>query len=318
MLVDLPLDKLKKYKPRKTKEEDFDKFWDETIKISKSQTLNENIEKINYIVDDINVYKASYDGFNGARIYGHYLTPKNKSNIPSILVFHGYSGSKGPINLYLKWVLLGYAVFAIDVRGQTGESIDNKSYPPPSTVGYMTKGILNKEEYYYRGVYMDCIRAIDFLSKREEIDISRLCVMGISQGGGLTLTTAALDSRPKLALAEIPYLCHFKRAVEWAEEAKNLVYLEIPNIIREYPEKEKQIFKTLSYFDNLNLCERIKARTIITCAMEDIVCPPSTVFAVYNHIKSDKKIEILPYTEHGYQAVYAFEEKRLHYIKKYL
>ena len=165
---------------------------------------------------------------------------------------------------------------------------------------------------------MDCIRAIDFLSNREEIDINRLCVTGDSQGGGLSLAIAALDSRPKLTIAGIPYLCHFKRAVEWAEQAANITYLEIVDIIKKYPEMENEIFKTLSYFDNLNLCDLINNRTIITCAMKDIVCPPSTIFAVYNNIQSEKNIEIMPYYDHSWETIFRFEEKKLEYVKKYL
>jgi cephalosporin-C deacetylase len=136
----------------------------------------------------------------------------------------------------------------------------------------MTKGIFSKEDYY-RGVYMDCTRAIDFLSTREEIDINRLCVTGASQGGGLALSTAALDLRPKLVIAEIPYLCHYERAIEWAEEARNITYLEFISIIKKYPEKLEEMFNTLSYFDNLNLCSQIKAQTIISVALKDLGPP---------------------------------------------
>jgi len=52
---------------------------------------------------------------------------------------------------------------AIDVRGQSGESVDNKGYPPPSAIGYMTKGIFSKNDYYYRGVYNDISSTLAFL-----------------------------------------------------------------------------------------------------------------------------------------------------------
>ena len=318
MLVDIPLEELRKYKPKQTKEDDFEEFWLGTKEISKSEPLNEEIKKIKYIVKEINAYKVYYDGFGGGRICGYYLLPKTKGPHPVILWFHGYGGNKGKISHYLKWVLLGYAVLAIDIRGQNGESEDNKIYPVPSTWGYMTKGVFDKEKYYYRGVYMDCVRAIDFLTNRKEIDISRLCITGSSQGGGLSLAAAALDGRVKLTIAEIPYLCHYRRGVEWAEEATNITYLEFINIIKTYPEKEDEMFRTLSYFDNLNLCSWIKNKTIITCATRDIVCPPSTDFAVYNHIKADKHMDIMKFYEHDCATVIEFEEKKLEYVKMYL
>ena len=317
-LVDLPLEELKIYKPAINKEKDFDKFWQKKLKDLRSKPVEYDMEKIDYIVREIDVYKIIYKGYGDAPICGYYLTPKNKSDLPVILKFHGYTGNKGPISMNVRWPLMGYAVFSVDVRGQSGESVDNRFYKGPSSLGFMTKGIFDKEDYYYLGVYLDCVRAIDVLANREEIDINRLCVTGISQGGGLSLATAGLDIRPKLVISEIPYLCHFKRAVEWAEPANEGTYLEIANLIREYPEREDEMFGNLSYFDNLNLCGNIKAKTIITCALKDIICPPSTVFAVYNNINTEKRMELLPYFGHDYAAVMRFDEKKLEYIKKNL
>jgi len=319
-LVDLPLEELKAYKPEKNKEKDFDGFWQDKIKYLRSEPVEYSMEKIDYIVPEIDAYKVIYKGYKDAPICGHYITPKSASNshLPVILIFHGYTGNKGPISLNVRWPLMGYAVFTVDIRGQSGESIDNRYYKGPSYAGYMTKGIFNKDDYYYLGVYLDCIRAIDFLADREELDMERLCITGVSQGGGLSLATASLDNRPKLVISEIPYLCHFRRAVEWAEEAKNITYLEIANLIREYPEREDEMFRTLSYFDNLNLCGNISAKTVISCGLKDIICPPSTIFAVYNHISSEKYMELLPYSEHDYSAAMRFDEKKLEYIKKNL
>ncbi len=315
MLVDMPLKELKKYKPELTKKDDFDDFWRKTRAISDSEPLNYALKKVDYIVKDINVYKVFYDGFGGAKICGYYLTPKRGDNpFPTILFFHGYNGNKGPINEYLKWVFLGSAVMAVDVRGQSGESIDNKVYPPPSVSGYMTKGIFSKDDYYYRGVYMDCVRAVDFLSTQEVIDINRLCVTGASQGGGLSLATASLDNRVKLVIAEIPYLCHFERGVEIAELFENITYNEFKFIANRYPEREREMYETLSYFDNLNLCENIKAKVFISVGLRDTCCPPSTAFAVYNHIKSEKKIDIYSFCGHSYEIALMYSEKMLAYI----
>lgn len=137
-------------------------------------------------------------------------------------------------------------------------------------------------------------------------------------GSGLSLATAALDDRPKLCISEIPYLCHFRRAVEWAEPIDKGTYLEIASLIRGYPDKEDDIFKTLSYFDNLNLSENLKAHTIITCALKDIICPPPTIFAVYNNIKAEKHIELMAHSEHDYLSVLWFDEKKMNFIIKNL
>jgi len=317
-LVDMPVEELKSYRPRKDGQDDLELFWNEKIGSLREKPVEYSMESISHPYPGIDLYKVIYKGYKDAAICGDYLTPKTGSGHPVILKFHGYTGNKGPISLNVRWPLMGYAVFAIDIRGQSGESVDNRFYPGPSSAGYMTKGIFNKDDYYYLGVYLDCIRAIDFLADRKELDMKRLCVTGISQGGGLSLTAAALDKRPKLCISEIPYLCYFRRAVEWSEEFENLTYLEIANLIREYPEREEEMFTTLSYFDNLNLCHNIRAKTVVTCALKDTVCPPSTIFAVYNHIKSEKIMEILPYAQHDHATGIRFDEKKVKYILSYL
>lgn len=318
MLVDMSYEELLEYMPEQYKEDDFDSFWEETLKEANAESLNEEIIKIEYLVKEIDAFKVFFDGFSAGRICGYYLLPKTEPPFPVILYFHGYGDNKQHINYYLKWLLMGYAVFAIDIRGQIGESFDGRTYPPPSAIGLMTKGVFSKYDYYYRFVYMDCVKAINFLEKRKELDLKRLCLTGLSQGGGLSLATAALDTRPKLVVAEVPYLCHFKRAVQWAEEAANITYSEFQSIIKKYPHKEAEMFRTLSYFDNLNLAGNIKARTVFSCAMKDLCTPPSTIFAVYNHVTAKKEMILMPYYGHSWETFINFEEKRLESIKKYL
>jgi len=321
MLVDMPLEDLRKYKPDQTKENDFDKFWENTKNISRNEPLNEEINKIDYIIKQIDAYKVYYDGFGGARICGYYLLPKTRGPYPVILNMHEYGKHKADIPFYLDWLIAGFAVFSIDIRDQMGESNDNKFYQSPSYAGYLTKGIVSKEDYYYRGVYMDCVRAIDFLSERNEIDINRLCVTGQGQGGGLALAASALDDRVKLVISRFPSFCNFRRYVEWAEQASSITFFELTEVIKRYPEKAEEFFKTLSYFDNLNLCSWIKARTVMSVAMKDMLNPPSTIFAVYNRIDGQKHIEIMPYyvrmLEYN-EADIDFGEKQLEYLVKYL
>lgn len=318
MLVDIPIDELWKYKPSHNKENDFKNFWEETLLDLKHEPLEEEVVKIDHYVKSINVNKVFYNGFGRARICGFYLTPKTANPSPAIIWFPGYGDNMREVSFYLSWVLLGYAVLSLDIRGQMGESLDNKAYPGPSAVGYMTKGVFDKKDYYYRGVYADCIKALDFLQTRDEIDMSRVCVAGASQGGGIALAVSALDNRPKLTIAEIPYLCHFRRAIEWAEEFKPLTYLEFTQIIKRFPHLVGKMYETLSYFDNLNLCNLIKNKTILSVAMKDIVCPPSTVFAIYNNILAEKEIDILEYWDHSWETVLKYEEKRLEHIVKNL
>src|SRR6202040_2898030 len=106
---------------------------------------------------------------------------------------------------------------------------------------------------------------------------------------------AALSDRPILALPDMPFLCDFRRGVTLCG---NGPYPEIASFIKAFPDLHQTAFRTLSYFDCLNLAPRIKCRTVISNCLWDDVCPPSTVFAVYNHIVAEKQMEIYPFHKH--------------------
>ena len=120
--------------------------------------------------------------------------------------------------------------------------------------------------------------------------------MGMSQGGGLSVAAAALDQEVKLSLPEMPYLAHYRRALQVA--AAN-PYLEIAAYLRRYPQREEQVWQTLSYFDTMNLAPEIHCPVLMTVGLQDTVCPPSTVYAVFNHLASERKtMQVFPFHDH--------------------
>ncbi|HLG51239.1 MAG TPA: alpha/beta fold hydrolase [Chloroflexota bacterium] len=310
---DLPLEKLRVYNPAPNAPPDLDAFWRETLAEAARAPLNASLERIDYPVDELDVYRAFYDGWHGARICAWFIARSGGRSQPTMVFYHGYSGNKGQVYDYLGWALQGYTVVAVDVRGQSGDSSDVDDYPGGHVTGWMTKGITSPYTYYYRGVYVDCIRALDFAASRPEVDPERIGVAGVSQGGGLSLAVAALDHRPKLALPEVPYLCHFRRALD----ITNLhPYQELALYANRYPDRLDTMFTTLSYFDNLNLADRIQCPVLVTVGLQDMICPPSTIFAVYNRIRSEKEIRVYPFG--GHEAFPTHHEHKLRWARRFL
>jgi cephalosporin-C deacetylase-like acetyl esterase len=144
---------------------------------------------------------------------------------------------------------------------------------------------------------MDCVRGIDFLCSRPEVDASHIAVEGASQGGALTFATAALAAdRIAVCAPQVPFLSDFRdyfRVANWpANEFIDLV------------DNKKaltwdQVYYTLSYFDIKNLAPMIKAPLIMGAGLMDEVCPPHINFAAYNLVTSEKKYIVYPYAGHG-------------------
>jgi cephalosporin-C deacetylase len=65
----------------------------------------------------------------------------------------------------------------------------------------------------------------------------------------------------------------------------------------------------LSYFDGVNFATRAHAKTLFSVALMDDICPPSTVFAAYNHYAGPKQIKIWQYNNHeGGQSFQTLEK----------
>ncbi len=314
-LIDLPLSQLETYRPQLTREPDFDAFWSQTLEEGRHAPLHPRIEPVSYPVDGIRVATASYDGWNGARICGWYLLPESGGPHPALVFYHGYGGSKGTVYDYLPWLVQGYAVLAIDVRGQSGESSNPGNYPGGHVKGWMTQGITDPKTYYYRGAFVDAVRAIDFLETQgNDIDMQRLGVTGGSQGGGLTIAVAALDSRPVAAVAFVPFLCHYRRALTITDQ---MPYGEISQYLRVYPEREAFVYRTLSYCDGMNLASNVRCPIMMTVGLQDLICPPSTVYAAYNHLGAETK-SLLVYPYNGHEGNPAHQEQRIGWLRDHV
>ena len=159
----------------------------------------------------------------------------------------------------------------------------------------MTKGITNPGTYYYRRFFTDGVRAVDFAANLPEVDPSRIAVMGGSQGGGAALAVAGLSDKVAAVLSDVPFLCHYRRATTLVD---SMPYKEIGNYLSIHRDSEDIVFNTLSYFDGVNFAKRITAPGIISVALMDSICPPSTVYAAINHMPNRPQVEVYPYNGH--------------------
>ena len=300
-LFDMPLEDMQNYRPPLPEPADFDSFWKSTLAAARSHDLNPRFEPVDVGLRTLDVFDVSFAGFNGQPVKGWYMLPKNaRSPLPAVVEFIGYSGGRGYPTDWLAFPSAGFAYMVMDTRGQgsgwrRGDTADLPNGANPSLPGFMTQGILDPQTYFYRRLYTDAARAIDAIRSRGEIDPARIAVTGSSQGGGLSIAAAGLTPDLDACLPDVPFLSHFRRAVEITPHGP---YPEIAGYLSVYRDRTDVVFNTLKYFDGLNFAARMTASAYYSVAVMDTICPPSTVYASYNHVSTEKDIKVYYFNNH--------------------
>ena len=286
-----------KLRPRLTAEPDLRDFWDRSLaelaKVPPRFKMIPQPAKGNAYTD---VYEVQMHSLGDVRVRGWYEVPKKPGPHPVVLRVPGYGQNMRPLARFKDMI-----VFSFNVRGHGNSQQDVKGKPG----NYWIRGLDDKEGYFYQGAYMDCVRAVDFLCSRKEVDRRRIAVTGSSQGGGFSFATAALDQRVSLCVPDVPFLA------DWEKYFKTTHWPEMNKWVDAKDSRTwKSTLRTLSYFDTMNLALWIKCPIFMGVGLQDGICPPATNFAPYNYTKGIKEYRVYPQAKHAVGRVHhrlAFE-----------
>ena len=274
--------------------ENFDRFWREAKAELLRIPIDAKLEEV-AVVDpaDAKRFKVSLANVNGSRVYGWLHLPEGNGPFPTVLSIPG-SGI-GRTGRFAGFTEAGIAVLAIEVHGlepQAQEIIGAAQWMRPATdeteyfaklqngilAGYHSFGIVDPYRYYHRRSVQSAMRALDYLYTREDVDPRKIIVFGGSQGGGLSLLTAAIDKRVDAVVATVPAFCN--------------------NVSRK-DSHIPQVSRTMSYFDAALAAELIEVPALIGVGFIDGTCLPANVYSAYNNIKGPKRIENFYNMGHG-------------------
>jgi cephalosporin-C deacetylase len=299
-LPDLPLDQLRSYQPQLDSPADAAGFWSGTLADAARVPVAATFEPVATGLRLVDTFDVCFAGYGGHPIRGWLHLPAGQAGpLPCVVQYIGYGGGRGLAHDNVFWAVAGYAHFIMDTRGQgaAGSVGDTPDPEPagPSHPGFMTRGILDPATYYYRRLYVDAVRAVDAARAHDRVDAARVAVAGGSQGGGLSLAVAGLRDDLSGVLADVPYLSHFRRAINVAERGP---YLEIARYLKADRRRTDDVLRTLDYFDVAALVAAATAPALFSVALQDDVCPPSTVYAAYNAYGGPRQIVEYPFNDH--------------------
>ncbi|HEY8995545.1 MAG TPA: acetylxylan esterase [Lacunisphaera sp.] len=294
-------------KPFQTEPADFDAFWQKGRDELALVPLEAKLTLLpDACTETVNVYHVGIrtvgKGWSSVgRLYGILTEPKAPGRYPAVLMVPGagvrpYAGN-------IDWAARGAIVLEIGIHGipvNLAKEVYDQLHAGALN-GYQTFNLDDREAYYYRRVYLNCLRANDFLASRSNWNGKDLLVTGASQGGLLSIVTAALDPRVTALAVIHPAMCDVAAELHGRAGGWPHPFMPAPDGSPS-PLATPAKIATATYYDAVNFARRIKVPGFYIWGYNDEVCPPTSTFAAYNVITAPKTLGVEPEQAHTYPA----------------
>lgn len=286
---------------------DFDAFWTAEKAALAKVPMNPRLVPATFDTKatygpEVECFDLTLDCSGGKPVRGYYARPKGAKakSLPAHLSLH--SAGIRDSSMQGAWNQAKNNRIALDINAH---GLDNgkpaefyNGLRDGELRGYQSKGIDSRDTFYFKGMYLRIVRAIDFLASQPEWDGKILIAGGASQGGGQALVAAGIDPRVSEINAFVPAFCDLT-----ADQAGR--QCGWPGNVASTPAARA----TVGYFDAGSFAARFTGKATIIVGLIDHTCPPTGVIAAFNQLGGDKTLVIIPSRGHGGDAVTAKLEK---------
>ncbi len=279
--------------PSTTMPDDFEEFWEKSLKDARQIPLAPKMTLLpERCTQTDNVYQVSYNTERfGGRFYGILSVPKASGKYPALLRLPGagcrpYKGDTYTAQGKIITLEIGIHGLPVNLDPEVYESLINGSLN-----NYWRYGLQDRKSSYYHHVICGAARSVDFIYSLPEFDGKKLVASGGSQGGALSIITAALDPRISYITVAHPALCDHHASLENRAPGWPQYFFGDKN-------PDKNMLETARYYDVVNFARLLKTPGWYTWGFNDTVCPPTSFYAAFNVIKAPKKKSVYLETEH--------------------
>jgi cephalosporin-C deacetylase len=249
------------------------------------------------ILAGMTVRRVTFDAPDGMQVGGLLQVPRwsGRNRFPGIVHFTGYGGE---LMVDQDFVSRGYAVLNFSHRGMYLGSEGFDRYRP---VPLLVRDVEDRRRYVYRSIVADCLAAVRLMRTFDQVEPSRIGIMGTSQGGGLAVMAAALDREVRAVSADLPWLTDFQHQLDHPVEGP---YTELKEFFTRFPARRDAALETLKYFDALFFAAQLRAPALVSLGQSDATCAPESVRALFRRIPSVKMLLEIPGMGHERSTVW--------------
>ena len=287
-------------KPSLPPPDDFDAFWADQKKKLAASKMEPTLTPIDSPTKGVECFDLQIPCPGGRPVSAYFARPaaaKPKS-LPAVLYTHGagYRTSSLPNAAYGA----EQGMLSVDLNALGAPNGKPDQFYADLATGelknYPAIGIESRDTYFFLGMYLRLLRALDFLAAQPEWDGRNLFVSGSSQGGGQAIVAAGLDPRVTAIAASVPAMCDLTgpaagRPAGWPNK--------VPLITGKMDPKLSEVAR---YFDAMNFAPRAKADAVFIVGLIDNTCPASSVYAAFNACAGKKEMVVRPAMGHQFPS----------------
>ncbi|MCH7652743.1 MAG: acetylxylan esterase [Chloroflexi bacterium] len=260
---------------------DFDQYWKETLDELSGTPANPEVELIPIrCTDYATMYGVRLTSIGPYRLFGYLSIPAGEGPFPAIYYTSKYQSVVEPIPQGTANLQRGrYITFSCGARGQRNVDEPYAAKFP----GQLTEKIDDSATYIFRGIAADCVRGLEYLLSRTEVDRDRI----VAVGNDMALITAAL-ARGVTHVISTPAL--FLDTCELASKTGAYPLEEINDYLRAFPDREAAVRETLAHLDLRWFAPQVDANTLIMAGAPGSLLSGSALESVRSGISGEAEI----------------------------